>query len=245
MADLFYEEPRLARLYDVFDSDRSDLQVYVAIAEEVEARSVLDIGCGTGTLACLLAQSGFDVVAVDPARASLDIARAKPGADRVRWIHGEVGDLGPLSIDLAVMTGNVAQVFVTDEEWEAMLRGTRAALRPGGRLVFETRVPERRAWESWTPEATRQRVDVADEGIVTSWHEVTGVGDGRVTFSTVVMFEEDGSMFRSESTLRFRERESVERSLASAGFQIEEVRDAPDRPGKEWVFVARLPGTTD
>jgi hypothetical protein len=28
-------------------------------------------------------------------------------------------------------------------------------------------------------------------------------------------------------------------SLARAGFTIEDVRDAPDRPGSEWVFIAR------
>src|SRR5690606_35551919 len=57
--------------------------------------------------------------AVDPAAASLEVARTKPGADRVRWIHGYETDLPRLSVDLATMTGNVAQVFLTDEEWDA------------------------------------------------------------------------------------------------------------------------------
>jgi hypothetical protein len=42
-----------------------------------------------------------------------------------------------------VMTGNVAQVFLTDEDWARALQGIAAALRPGGYLVFETRRPER------------------------------------------------------------------------------------------------------
>ena len=46
-------------------------------------------------------------------------------------------------------------------------------------------------------------------------------------------------MVTSVSTLRFRERDEIEESLAAAGFEIDEVLDAPDRPGLEWVFVAR------
>ena len=144
MADAIFEDPRLARLYDPLDADRRDLDAYVALVAELGARSVLDVGCGTGTLACRLAHQGIAVVGVDPAAASLDVARAKPGARLVRWIQGDATVLPALAVDLALMTGNVAQVFVTDGSWEATLHGVAGALRRGGWLVFETRVPERR-----------------------------------------------------------------------------------------------------
>ena len=83
------------------------------MAGEFGAVTVLDVGCGTGTLACLLAARGLDVVAVDPAAASLDVARRKPGAGRVRWLHADATALPPLRVDLATMTGNVAQVGQT------------------------------------------------------------------------------------------------------------------------------------
>src|SRR5580658_7191176 len=111
MADAIFEGGRLADIYDVLDGDRTDLDPYVALADDVGARSVLDIGCGTGTLACLLARRGKDVTAVDPARASLDMARRKPGAHQVRWLEGEVARLPVLHVDMVTMTGNVAQVF--------------------------------------------------------------------------------------------------------------------------------------
>ena len=76
MPDRIFAEPRLARLYDAVDDDRSDLDAYLAMADEFGARRVLDIGCGTGTLACLLAARGIEVIGADPAGASLDVAAA-------------------------------------------------------------------------------------------------------------------------------------------------------------------------
>jgi SAM-dependent methyltransferase len=239
--DAIFADPRLARVYDPLDPDRSDLDVYAAIAAEFGARSVLDVGCGTGTFACLLAGRGLEVTGIDPAAASLEVARAKPGAGAVRWLHADATTLPPLQVDLATMTGNVAQVFITDDEWAGTLRGVRAALRPGGRLVFETRDPARRAWLGWTREQTYSRTEVPGAGAVQSWHELTGVTGSLVFFRSVVVFESDGAVLTSDSTLRFRERDEVIGSLTALGYLLDDVRDAPDRPGLEFVFVARRP----
>jgi SAM-dependent methyltransferase len=236
--DAIFDDPRLAALYDPLDPDRSDLDVYTAIVDELGARRVLDVGCGTGTFACLLARRGIDVVGVDPAGASLDVARTKPGADRVRWLHGDATSLPPLRVDLATMTANVAQVFLTDDAWATTLQGIGSALVPGGHLVFETRDPARRAWEGWTREATATRVDVPDVGPVESWTDLTDVSLPFVSFHDTTVLP-DGTALHSDSTLRFREREEIEATLVACGFEVVDVRDAPDRPGREWVFVAR------
>ncbi|MFD6433209.1 class I SAM-dependent methyltransferase [Streptomyces venezuelae] len=248
--DAEYTHPRLAVLYDVLDPDRSDLDAYVAMAEEFGARRVLDIGCGTGVLALKLAGRGVDVVGVDPAAASLDVARAKPGAGRVRWIHGDATSVPPLRADLVTMTANVAQQITDPDAWRDTLRAARGALRPGGHLVFETRVPARRAWENWNPEASHRvtRVPGTDaagsstESSVESWVEVTAVDGPLVSFRWTYVFEADGQVLTSDSTLRFREGAEIEADLVAQGYVVDEVRDAPDRPGREFVFVARRPG---
>jgi O-methyltransferase involved in polyketide biosynthesis len=104
------------------------------------------------------------------------------------------------------MTGNVAQVFLTDDEWEQTLRGIGAALRPGGHLAFETRRPE--------------------------------YGSGRSGRQTPPRSSWTSPGLTSDSTLRFRGHEEVESSLAACGYRVAEVRDAPDRPGREFVFIA-------
>ena len=208
MVDALFAERRLAEVYDPLDPDRGDLDAYAAMVDEFGAGSLLDIGCGTGTFACLLARRGLTVTAVDPAQASLEIARAKPGADRVRWVRGYATDLPPLQVDLVTMTGNVAQVFLTDEEWAATLDAAYAALRPGGRLVFETRDPAARAWLEWDRERSSRRTVIPGVGAVRTWED---------------LLEVSGELVRFGST----------------GYVVDEVRQAPDRPGRELVFVAR------
>jgi SAM-dependent methyltransferase len=236
VADAHYENPRLAALYDPLDQDRSDLEVYAAMAAEFGAREILDIGCGTGTFCCLLASRGFAVTGLDPALASLELARRKEFADRVRWVHGTVGALPPLQADLVTMTGNVAQVFLADEKWAAVLDAARSALRPGGRLVFETRDPARQAWLEWSHPGIK--AVVPGIGGLENWSDVTDVSGEYVTFRVTYAFESDGEVLTADSTLRFRSEEAIMDSLTAAGFTVAEIRDAPDRPGREFVFVA-------
>ncbi|MFB9923581.1 class I SAM-dependent DNA methyltransferase [Amycolatopsis halotolerans] len=235
MPDAIFADPRLAPIYDTFDGDRVDLPAYVRIADELNARRVLDVGCGTGCLAVLLAETGRTVVGVDPAEASLDIARAK--GSRVDWRHGDATTLPALDADLAVMTGNVAQVFLTDDDWAATLRGIRTALRPGGHLVFETRRPEYRAWETWdVPPHTRE---VPGIGAVQQRVEVTEIRLPLVSFRMTYTFLADGLVLTSESTLRFRSRDEVATSLREQGYRVADLRQAPDRPDREFVFLAQ------
>jgi SAM-dependent methyltransferase len=234
--DRAFDDPRLAALYDPLDPDRNDLDAYAAILTELGVRSVLDVGCGTGTFAALLVGRGLQVIGIDPAAASVEIARAK--SDEVAWLVTDATRLPPLEVDAATMTANVAQVFVTDDAWLAALRGIRQALRPGGRLVFESRMPERRAWLEWDRAHTWDRTDVPGVGVVESWTDLIETQGDLVSFRASYVFE-DKTVLTSDSTLRFRTRAQIEASLVDTGFAVVEVRDAPDRPGREYVFVAR------
>ncbi len=162
---------------------------------------------------------------------------SKPLAERVVWVHGDATALvgRGVTADLALMTGNVAQVFVADADWHDTLAAVRHCLRPGGWFVFETRRPEVRDWEGWDVAPTT--VALPGGTSITMSRTVTDVALPLVTFELVATV--DGEVLRSPSTLRFRERDEIQKDLAAHGFEVVDVRDAPDRPGKELVFLAR------
>lgn len=176
-----YLEPEVAQAYDAKNSGRDDVEFYRWLAGKLSAGNpdfaVLDIGCGTGALGVQMAADGHRVTGVDPADAMLDVARNRPGGDACTWIHGYAGDVPDAVADLVVMTGHVAQYFLTEEAWGEVLAEAYRALRPGGWLAFESRNPGRRAWERWDPEHTTRRLPHPDGGELTTWIELLAVDE--------------------------------------------------------------------
>lgn len=68
--------------------------------------------------------------------------------------------------------------------------------------------------------------------------EVTDVSLPFVSFRHTYRFLSDGTVVTSDSTLRFRGRDEVESSLVANGYRVLDVREAPDRPGREFVFIS-------
>jgi SAM-dependent methyltransferase len=240
--DAIFDDPLLAQIYDAFEGERSDLDVYVDLILGWGARRVVDIGCGTGVLAVLLATHDVRVTGLDPSAAVLDVARARDTRGRVTWVHGDATALPPDQIDVAIMTGNVAQVFLSDAELTATLRCARSVLTADGHLVFEVRRPERRIWDEWAHDTDPSFRDVPGVGVVERRLSVTDVSLPFVSFQYTFRFAVPDVTITSASTLRFRSRDDVEACLTAAGFITREVREAPDRPGCEYVFVAQPAG---
>jgi SAM-dependent methyltransferase len=220
--DQHYVDPRLVELYDIENTRGADTDFYLRLAADLDARTVLDLGCGTGLLTRELAIDGRLVVGVDPASTMLAYARRQPGADRVQWVEGDASALGTPAADLVIMTGNVAQVFLDDAEWAATLRAIHAALREGGHLAFESRNPEARAWERWNRAATYERFN-SPHGPMECWLELVSVGNGRVRFEGHNVFTATGEVVVASSELRFRSLAELTASVTNSGFTVEHV----------------------
>ena len=220
-----FRHPRLATVYDVAYPWSVADDFFLSIVNERPGSRALDLGCGTGRLAIAMARAGHLVTGVDPAAASLEIARRKPGADAVTFLEGTSSVLASDSFDVALMTSHVAQ-FVLDDDWPATLRDIHRALVPGGRLAFDTRDPRARGWEAWTPEQSRLELHLPHGESVVTWVDVTSV-DGPVD-RPLVSFEHryefgDGQRLAATATMVFRSEQDVRASLAQAGFTVEAI----------------------
>jgi ubiquinone/menaquinone biosynthesis C-methylase UbiE len=239
-----YTDPRLVAVYDTLNPFAADTEFYIELATELSASSIIDIGCGTGLLTCELAQRGHQMIGVDPSRAMLDVARHRPGGELVRWVEGDASRLDQSEVDLAIMTGHVAQVILDDDRWHNTLAAIYRALNQNGRVAFESRNPNARAWDAWTPRASRRQIDDPRLGQVEVWQQLIEVQRGRVSFEIHYLFASSGEELVSTNELRFRTEVELARSLAEVGFSIEHVFGDWDRQplevwSRELIFIAK------
>lgn len=239
-----YADPRLAALYDALNPAGASTAFYLGLPGAPPAR-ILDMGCGTGLLACEFATRGHDVTGADPAAAMLATARGRPGSDQVRWIQADAAGLATgTRFDLIIMTGHVFQLLLEDRDVRAALRALARHLAPDGRLAFETRNPAVREWQDWNPRDTRERVEAA--GVVADVHyDISSVAGELVTYETCFDFT-GGDRVVVPDTLRFMDQAQVAAFLAEAGLaQVTWYGDwdrSPCRPGSPEI-IADASGT--
>ncbi|MFG2436983.1 class I SAM-dependent methyltransferase [Streptomyces sp. NPDC048508] len=220
MADRSFSDVSLAALYDQLNPWGAGDDFYLDLV--MSARSVLDVGCGTGRLLARAREAGHGgrLCGLDPAAAMLVQARRRAAAE---WVLGDLGSARwEREFDLVVMTGHAFQVLLGDDEVRTALASVRRALGDGGRFVFETRNPAARAWETWTPDRAREVRDACGGSVRVS-HRVEGpvLGD-RVTFSETFEHPDWERPQVSRSTLRFLGADALRGLLGDAGFVVRE-----------------------
>jgi SAM-dependent methyltransferase len=100
------------------------------------AKTVLDLGCGTGRHAALLAQRGYQVAGVDLSEEMLNVARK--GAPKLDFTQGDVRTvrLGK-TFDVVASLFHVMSYQTSNDDLRAALATIREHLAPGGVFVFD------------------------------------------------------------------------------------------------------------
>lgn len=215
-------DPRLALLYDLDNPDGPDHEDWRRLVNEVDPRTIIDLGCGTGLLTVSLTSPTRRTIGIDPDAGMLAVARERDGGERVEWRLGDSTSIDRTSTDIVLMTGNVAQ-HIGQNEWSRTLMDISAALAPGGVVGFETRNPQAQAWRAWTPELTRSTRETAF-GELTEWLEATEPDQaGTVLLSAHNLWTDTAEDVVIEQALSFRTVEQLERDLESVGIHIRAV----------------------
>ncbi|GIH63848.1 class I SAM-dependent DNA methyltransferase [Microbispora siamensis] len=116
-----------------------------------EGGPVLEFGIGTGRLALPLAARGLAVAGVDGSPDMVAILRDKPGGDR---IPVTVGDFSEVRVEgrfaLVLLAFNTVFALPSQDAQVRCFHNAAAHLRPGGRFVVETWVPDPAAFRDRT-----------------------------------------------------------------------------------------------
>jgi SAM-dependent methyltransferase len=110
------------------------------IFRDASPRRLLDLGCGTGEHARLLASGGFAVVGVDSSPSMLEKARSAPPVEGATFVEGDICNLGATVDGFfggAICLGNVLPHVTDPALLGAFFGGLAAHLAPGAPFVLQ------------------------------------------------------------------------------------------------------------
>lgn len=215
--------------------------------------TVVDLGCGTGSIAIPLARSGFHVCGIDLSSDMLTVARSKwdetpqqairPRAGSIRWLQQDMREWELQEpVDAVISFCDCLNYLTEEADIEAAFRATYAALRSGGSFLFDMHPPkqfvryaeeqpfvldERDVAYIWTCEFEEQRCEIE--------HNLT-----------IFTHDRDSRFYRFEEShvQRAYDPDWIEAALRGAGFKsVDRYADfelLPANSNSERLFFAAV-----
>lgn len=226
----------IAPFYDLVKSHRNHALEATSIRGLIQqhapqAKTVLEVACGTGSLLARL--NGYERIGVDVSEPMLDQARKKLG-DEVALIHGKMQDfqLPRPGVDvLLLLDGAIG--YAGPADLEPTLSTFARHLVDGGLLVVEP-------WytpEEWQPNKVHVTHHAND--VVTVVRVAYGYSDGRIDFHTTIGTSAGLHTFDEHYDFTLHPEDVMKAAFMAAGF-IEIRKEATSEFGRG-LWVARKP----
>ena len=235
-----------AHVYDASGQKRFSTRMLGYLAElirrhPVPVKSMVDLACGTGTVAIGMAEQGWQVEGVDLSKQMLSVARSKPGADAVLWRQQ---DMRKLTLDrpvaLVTCLYDSMNYMLCDSDLAQVFRSVYYSLLPDGLFIFDMNTYEHLS-------------SVDQQSFVTESDDTTVIMacsfDERLLRTTISMtcFERQGDIYRRFDEVHVEQAfppEHVATLLADAHLSLEGLYacftlDSADDETERAVFVAR------
>ncbi len=203
--------------------------------------SLLDIACGSGSLALEMLKRGVDTVGVDASEAMLAKAAAK--APEALWLCQDMRQMDLYgTVDGAVCVLDSINHLCRTEDVAQVFRRARLFVEPGGLFIFDVNTPYKHR------EVLADRSFVAEEeDVLCVWRNryVPRNGEVEILLDFFVQ-QEDGRYERYWDTVRERaySERTLRRLLAENGWETVAVYEdmteqSPSADCQRMVFVAR------
>jgi SAM-dependent methyltransferase len=104
--------------------------------------SIVELGCGTGTLAAILASRGYQVTAVDLSPDMLSVAAGKCGELDVQLVCQDMSRLAlPIQADAVICCLDSLNYVTRPAQVQRTFQRVFRALKPGGLFLFDVKTP--------------------------------------------------------------------------------------------------------
>lgn len=192
-----------------------------------EKNLVVDLGCGTGTLAELLYEKGYDMIGVDASESMLNIAmdkKAESGSE-ILYLQQDMREL-----ELYSTVGTVYSVcdslnyILEEEELKTVFSLVNNYLFPGGIFIFDFNTDYKYREVIGNTTITENREDCSF-----IWENYYNPEEEINEYDLTIFVQEEENLFRRFTETHFQRGYTVEQMLRlveEAGMKVVEVKDA-------------------
>ena len=186
-------------------------------ADGGEFSLIADLCCGTGTIACLMAQKGYDVIGIDASEDMLSVAMQKASEAGLSplFICQNAEELDLYGTVDAAYSSLDSINYLPPELLPEVFRRLHLFIRPGGLFVFDIRSPE------WLRSLDGSTSVDEQEGLLCLCRTDYDEDDASVTYG-IDIFSRSGKLWQrscEEHTEYVHEPEALTALLLSAGFE--------------------------